>query len=83
MYNVITMKAAIIKIGNSRGIRIPKVLLEESGIGKEVEIKLTRDGLKLSPIKKKLVISETLALSQSALAREWDTPEEDKAWANL
>ncbi len=77
------MKAAIIKIDNSKGIRIPKVLLEESGIGKEVEIKLTCNGLKPSPVKKKLVISETLALSQNALAREWDTPEENKAWANL
>lgn len=24
-----------------------------------------------------------LALSQSALAKDWDTPEEDAAWANL
>ena len=32
------MKAQIIKIGNSKAIRIPKALLQESGIGEYVEI---------------------------------------------
>jgi antitoxin MazE len=32
------MKTRIIKIGNSQGIRIPKVLLEQSGLGEEVEL---------------------------------------------
>ncbi|HUY85063.1 MAG TPA: hypothetical protein VMU97_00945 [Candidatus Dormibacteraeota bacterium] len=78
------MQATIIQIGNSKGVRIPKVLLEESGIEKDIEIKVTPSGLKISPIKKKKSeISETLALSQKTLAREWDTPEEDAAWANL
>ncbi len=31
-------RTQIIKIGNSRGIRIPKVLLEQVGFGSEVEI---------------------------------------------
>lgn len=31
-------RAQIVKIGNSRGIRIPKVLLEQVGFGSEVEI---------------------------------------------
>lgn len=84
MYNVITMQSTIIQIGNSKGVRIPKVLLEESGIKKDIEIKVTPNGLKITPLKKKKrAISETLALSQKALAREWDTPEEDTAWANL
>jgi len=26
---------------------------------------------------------ETMLLSESALSRDWDTPEEDEAWANL
>jgi len=59
-------------------------MLEESGIGKDVEIKVTPSGLKISPLKKThREVSETLALSQKVLAREWDTPEEDAAWANL
>jgi putative transposon-encoded protein len=28
-----TMKTRIIRIGNSQGIRIPKVLIEQSGLG--------------------------------------------------
>jgi antitoxin MazE len=32
------MKSRIVKIGNSRGVRIPKPLIEETGLGEEVEI---------------------------------------------
>lgn len=32
------MKARIVRIGNSRGVRIPKPLLEQAGLPKEVEI---------------------------------------------
>jgi len=28
-------------------------------------------------------IPETMLLSESALSKDWDTPEEDEAWANL
>jgi antitoxin MazE len=34
------MKTRIIKIGNSQGIRIPRVLLEQSGLGEEVELEV-------------------------------------------
>jgi antitoxin MazE len=37
------MKTRIVRIGNSRGVRIPKLLLEQSGLGAEVELEL-RDG---------------------------------------
>ena len=40
-----TIKTRIIKIGNSQGIRIPKVLLEQSGIDTEVEIQVEGDKL--------------------------------------
>jgi antitoxin MazE len=43
-YNVITlgetMKARLIRIGNSQGIRIPKPLLEQTGLRDEVEIEV-------------------------------------------
>jgi antitoxin MazE len=32
------VKARIVKIGNSQGIRIPKILLEQVGFGTEVEV---------------------------------------------
>ena len=28
-------------------------------------------------------IPETMLLSEAALSKDWDTPEEDEAWANL
>ena len=34
------MKARIVKIGNSRGVRLPKALLEQSGLGEEVELRV-------------------------------------------
>ena len=33
------MRSALIRIGNSQGVRIPKVLLEEAGIAGAVEIR--------------------------------------------
>ena len=34
------MKTKVVKIGNSRGIRIPKSLIEESGLKSEVELEV-------------------------------------------
>jgi antitoxin MazE len=36
------MKARIVRIGNSRGVRIPKLLLEQAGLPEEVEIRAGR-----------------------------------------
>ena len=34
-------------------------------------------------LKKLKDIPETMILSEKALAKDWDTPEEDEAWASL
>ena len=39
------MKSQIIQIGNSQGIRIPKVLLADSRITGEVDLELHPDGI--------------------------------------
>ncbi|MDR9388206.1 MAG: AbrB/MazE/SpoVT family DNA-binding domain-containing protein [Balneolaceae bacterium] len=36
------MKTKVIRIGNSQGVRIPKALIEESGLTKEIEM-IVRD----------------------------------------
>lgn len=36
------MKARIVQIGNSRGIRLPKLLLEEAQLSDEVELQAAR-----------------------------------------
>ncbi|MFA4836884.1 MAG: AbrB/MazE/SpoVT family DNA-binding domain-containing protein [Dehalococcoidia bacterium] len=38
-------KTRIVKIGNSRGIRIPKLLLEQAALGDEIEIEVQGDQL--------------------------------------
>ena len=43
------VKTQIIKIGNSRGIRIPKLLIDQVGLGDEVEIAVQRDQLVIRP----------------------------------
>ena len=47
------MIARIVPIGNSQGIRIPKLLLEEAGLSGEVEIKAAAGSLIVRPAKRK------------------------------
>ena len=42
------MKAKIVRIGNSRGIRIPKPLLEEAGLGEQVELRIVDGGIMIA-----------------------------------
>jgi len=46
------MKASIIKIGNSHGIRIPKPLLDQCGFENEVELEVHNNSLVIKPRKK-------------------------------
>lgn len=45
------MKLPIIKIGNSKGIRLPKVLLEKYSIQDSLEIVMEDDCIILRPVK--------------------------------
>jgi antitoxin MazE len=40
-----SIRTRIVKIGNSRGIRIPKVIIDQVGLEGEVEISVQRDHL--------------------------------------
>ncbi|MBW1701543.1 MAG: AbrB/MazE/SpoVT family DNA-binding domain-containing protein [Deltaproteobacteria bacterium] len=44
------MRARIVKIGNSQGIRIPKPLLEQTGITEDVELEAAKNQLVIRPI---------------------------------
>jgi antitoxin MazE len=46
------MKARIVKIGNSRGIRIPKPLIQETGLTGEVELVVGENRLVISPVQR-------------------------------
>ena len=44
------MEASIIKIGNSRGLRLSKTVLEKYNISDKVDIILEKDGIFVKPI---------------------------------
>jgi antitoxin MazE len=39
------MKTKLVRIGNSRGVRIPKPLLEQAGLHDDVELEVVRSGI--------------------------------------
>ncbi|MCB1023221.1 MAG: AbrB/MazE/SpoVT family DNA-binding domain-containing protein [Acidobacteria bacterium] len=45
------MKTQIVKIGNSKGLRIPKALLEECSLSGDVELEIRSEGLLIKPAK--------------------------------
>ncbi|MFN3758273.1 MAG: AbrB/MazE/SpoVT family DNA-binding domain-containing protein [Algoriphagus aquaeductus] len=45
------MEANVIKIGNSKGVRLSKTILEKYEIGEKVEVILEKDQIILRPIK--------------------------------
>ena len=44
------MRARVVKIGNSQGIRIPKPLLEQTGIADDVEIEIEKNQIIIRPV---------------------------------
>ena len=47
-----TLKTRIIKIGNSQGIRLPRLLLEQIGLGEEVELTIQQGQLLIRPVRR-------------------------------
>jgi antitoxin MazE len=39
------MKTKLVRIGNSRGVRIPRPLLEQAGLADEVELRVVEEGI--------------------------------------
>ena len=78
------MITTLIAIGNSRGVRIPKPLITESGLGDQVELKVKKGEIRIisAPLKDTNAAA-TLLLSEKILDRDWNRPEEDAAWESL
>ena len=76
-YNVITqgfldMRTELVRIGNSRGIRIPKPIIEQCGFGETVEVRVERDCLIVSPERRpRQGWSDTFGASGPAVADEF------------
>lgn len=44
------MKAKLVRIGNSRGVRLPKVIIDQAGLGDEVELVVQGGRIILGPV---------------------------------
>jgi antitoxin MazE len=84
------MKASIVRIGNSQGVRIPKALLEEAGLSGEVELRLEGRRILIEPVEDPRAGWEEAAARISAeggdelllgdFANEWD--HEEWVWSD-
>ncbi len=43
------MKSKLVRIGNSRGVRLPKPLIEQAGLVDEVELRVREGAIIISP----------------------------------
>jgi antitoxin MazE len=46
------MKASLVAIGNSRGVRLPKPLIEQCGFGDEIELDVRNGEIVLRPARR-------------------------------
>jgi antitoxin MazE len=78
------MKVNIVQIGNSKGVRIPKTLLEQLQFEKSVEFQVLPEGLLLRPIheKKETDLPRTgwNEIFQTALAENGEDQKEFADW---
>lgn len=44
------MRARVVKIGNSQGVRIPKPILEQTGITEDVELEVEKNQIIIRPV---------------------------------
>ena len=78
------MITTLIAIGNSRGVRIPKPLIAESGLSDQVELQVKKGEIRIiAAPKKDTSVATTLLISEKILDVDWNRPEEDEAWASL
>jgi antitoxin MazE len=80
------MRARIIKIGNSQGVRIPKIFLEQTRLGEEVEIETQDDQIIIRPVlrtrqgwddafKSMAINGDDALLDDESILTQWDQEE--------
>jgi antitoxin MazE len=68
------MKARLVRIGNSHGIRLPKPLIEEAGLQEEVEIQIRGNALVITPSRARAGWAEAVLSQALAVLREMFSP---------
>ena len=84
------MRARVVKIGNSQGIRIPKPLLEQTGIMDDVELEVEKNQIIIRPVSNPRsdweeafksmsdIGDDTLIVGDDNISHSWD--EEEWQW---
>ena len=44
------MRTKLVRIGNSRGVRLPKSFIEEAGLQNEIELQIVDSGIVIRPV---------------------------------
>jgi antitoxin MazE len=81
------VKTHIVKIGNSQGVRIPKALLEQSGLKGEVTLEVTDGSIVIRPVRRPREGWEAAFAQMAAEGDDWlldedlhDLPDEPWEW---
>src|SRR5688572_28699819 len=81
-YNVI-MRTKLIAIGNSKGIRIPKAILQQAQLGAAVDLRVVGDKLIISSAKRRRRPRAGWAKAIREEVARGGAPEIDPAWDSL
>ncbi len=74
------MQSSIIRIGNSKGVRLTKEVLIRSGIKEDVIITVKPGVIKITPVKVNRAGNDLTVASEASFAKDWLRPEEEEAW---
>jgi antitoxin MazE len=74
------VRAKLIRIGNSRGIRLPKAMIEQAGLADKVEIVVDRGSIIIRPAPKKDLHAEWEEQFNRAIAKYGPAEPMDPDW---
>jgi antitoxin MazE len=73
------MKAKIIKIGNSKGIRLPNEVIKKYNLDQEVTLELNKDSIVLKPV----VVDPRAGWEEIYKKMDHTLTQEDKDWLDF
>jgi antitoxin MazE len=74
------LKAKLVRIGNSRGVRLPKSVIEQAGLGTDVQITVAGDRVTIRPAGAKPPRAGWAEQIKKALAEHGDDIDEWRDW---
>jgi antitoxin MazE len=77
------VKAKLVRIGNSRGVRLPKAIIEQAGLTSDIEIAVRDNQVVISSSSSENPRAGWEEQIKKALAEHGDDIEEFRDWQNL